>query len=72
MATFTAKNLDSCVGEKITVSNGEFSVTPWAYKMPTTSSRFGLSNVPDGVYTITEKVADSSNEGSAVTYTLES
>lgn len=66
----TAKNLDSYVGEKVTIADGMFSVSPWGYKMPTTSSRFGLADAPTGVYTITAKNPESAEEGAAVAYTL--
>jgi hypothetical protein len=72
MSKYTAKNLDSYVGETVTVSNGFFSVSPWGYQMPLTSNRFGLQDVPNGTYKITEKVAESSADGAAVTYTIES
>ena len=68
--TVSAKNLDAFVGDSVSIARGYFSVSPWAYKMPTTSNRFGLQGAPDGVYTITAKTPETNEEGAAVAYTL--
>ena len=70
MTTITATNLDADIGDVVTVKNGFFAVSPWGYKKPTTSERFGLDGSLDGVYTITAKIKASQNDGAAVRYTL--
>lgn len=70
--THTVRNLDAYVGDVVTISNGEFMVSPWSYKMPTTSKQFEINSVPNGIYRITAKTPDSQEEGAGVNYIITS